>query len=74
MSDVTLYSTGCPKCHVLKKKLDQSTLSYQIVDDVDVIRDSGFTEVPILVTYTGGTISHLTYKDAVKFVNRYIEK
>ena len=28
--DVVLYSTGCPKCKVLKKKLDAKDIKYTL--------------------------------------------
>lgn len=47
---VTLYSTGCPRCKVLKAKLEQKGIEYQIVDSVEIMRELGMTEVPMLVT------------------------
>ena len=47
---VTLYSTGCPRCKVLKAKLEQKGIEYQIVDSVEIMRELGMTEVPSLVT------------------------
>ncbi len=32
---VTLYSTHCPKCDVLEKKLQNKGIKYQAVYDVD---------------------------------------
>ena len=72
MVDAILYSTGCPKCQVLAKKLEKSTLSYEVCNDVEKIKSMGFSEVPVLSIY-GGSINYLTYKDAVKYVNKYIE-
>ena len=45
---IVLYSTGCPKCVVLKKKLDMSKIKYEICDDVDVMEQKGFMSAPIL--------------------------
>ena len=71
--DAILYSTGCPKCQVLKKKLDRSSLSYEVCEDIEQIKSLNFTEVPVLEVY-GESINYLTYKDAVNYVNKYIEK
>ena len=46
--DVTIYSTGCPKCNVLKKKLDISKIKYNLVSDVDVMTSKGFLSAPML--------------------------
>jgi len=45
---VVLYSTGCPKCNVLKKKLDMAEIKYDICDDVDVMEQKGFMSAPML--------------------------
>ena len=45
---VTLYSTGCPRCRVLKQKLDDKGLNFTVFDDVDAMIDMGFMEVPVL--------------------------
>lgn len=45
---MTLYSNGCPKCKVLKAKLDEKGLSYDTCDDVEVMRNKGFRSVPML--------------------------
>lgn len=46
---ITLYSTDCPKCKVLKKKLDTKGIEYTEVTDIEAIRKKGYAVVPILV-------------------------
>lgn len=46
--DVILYSTNCPKCKVLEKKLNSSGIDYSIVTDVDVMERKGFQSAPML--------------------------
>lgn len=43
-----LYSTGCPQCQVLKKKLDNAKIEYSIVTDINIMQEKGFISVPIL--------------------------
>jgi glutaredoxin-related protein len=45
---VIFYSTHCPKCNVLKKKLDQKNVAYEEVNDVDVMTQKGFMQAPML--------------------------
>lgn len=45
---ITLYSTGCPKCTILKKKLDQKNIGYEINNDVDLMQEKGFMSLPVL--------------------------
>lgn len=63
---VILYSTGCPKCQVLKSKLDSKNISYEVFDDKDKMIDKGFTNVPILEV--DGEI--MDFKKAVEWINK----
>ena len=46
--DITLYTTHCPKCSVLAKKLEQKGISYTECVDVDTMQSMGITAVPVL--------------------------
>jgi len=45
-----LYSTGCPKCNVLKRKLAESNVEYSEVTDVQTILGKGIETVPVFET------------------------
>lgn len=45
---VVLYSTGCPKCNVLKKKMDAKQILYEEVNSVDTMLSIGIKQVPVL--------------------------
>ena len=45
---VILYSTHCPKCNVLEKKLKQKNISYEEVNDIETMKEKGYLSVPIL--------------------------
>ena len=49
MDKIILYTTGCPKCFVLKKKLEAANISYEACTDVDIMRSLGINAVPVLV-------------------------
>lgn len=55
--EVTLYSTGCPKCNVLKKKLEAANVNYTEVTDTDkvtqICNSTGFDSVPIIAIEDG---------------------
>jgi glutaredoxin len=42
------YSTGCPKCKILKSKLDEKNIPYEICSDPQIMIDKGFKTVPML--------------------------
>lgn len=45
---ITLYSTGCPKCKVLKKKLEEKGIKYTENNSVDEMLSLGISQVPVL--------------------------
>ena len=61
---MTLYSTGCPSCRLLKEKLDKFGKQYDLVTDKNIMRDKGIDKVPVLEV--GGTL--YSFKDALKLV------
>ena len=48
MEKVILYEHGCPRCKVLKSKLDQKGIQYETVNDIAVMKEKGFVEAPKL--------------------------
>lgn len=62
---VILYSTGCPKCKVLKSKLDSKGIKYEIVSDVDEMLRLGMTTVPCL----GVDDKIMNFKESVDYIN-----
>ena len=45
---VTLYTTDCPKCMVLEKKLTAKNIEYSTVEDVNLMISKGFDTMPML--------------------------
>lgn len=43
-----LYSTGCPRCEILKKKLDDAGIQYEICTDVAKMESLGIEYAPAL--------------------------
>lgn len=48
MPNVILYSTGCPKCKILKKKLDAIGIQYTINSSIEDMTQLGISQVPVL--------------------------
>lgn len=61
----TLYSTHCPKCKILEKKLDNANIEYVICDDIDIMTDKGFDFLPMLEVDD----KVMNFGEAVKWVN-----
>lgn len=63
---IVLYSTGCPKCGVLKKKLEEKNIPYTENNSVDEMLALGITQVPML----GIDEAIFDFKAAVEWVNK----
>lgn len=61
---VILYEHGCPKCKILKLKLDQKGVQYENVTDIEVMKAKGFAEAPKLEV--DGVV--MGFKDAVDWL------
>lgn len=62
---ITLYSTHCPKCRILEKKLNEAGVDYKICDDKQIMIEKGFDLMPVLEV-DGQTME---FSEAVKWVN-----
>lgn len=45
---LVLYSTGCPRCVVLKKKMEQAGMKFEVEQDVEKMTALGIKSVPML--------------------------
>lgn len=82
MVNIRLYSTGCPKCNVLKKKLDALNAQYVVITNEDEIlkacKEVGTDMVPILAVEEPGEeeilmkFSFMDFKNAMKWVGEQI--
>jgi glutaredoxin len=44
-----LYSTHCPKCNTLKKKMEMSGIDFEVRTDQDEMKSLGVSSAPALV-------------------------
>lgn len=63
--EVVLYTTHCPKCSILEKKLHDKNIEYTEVCDVDKIISMGIDTVPVLSV--DGVMKN--FSEANKWVN-----
>lgn len=61
---IVLYSTGCPKCKILKKKLDEKGIEYDEVNDVDAMLALNIYAVPVLIDGN----NRMEFKEALDWV------
>lgn len=65
ISEIVLYSTGCPKCKVLASKLDAKNIGYTVFTDVPAMIKMGIMSAPKLEI--DGKIMDFT--DAIAWLN-----
>ena len=65
MDKITLYTTHCPKCTILEKKLTDKNIKFEIVDDLDIMIEKGFLTAPMLEVNE----ETLDFGSAVKWIN-----
>ena len=63
--DIILYSTGSPKCKILKKKLEDKNIDYVENDDIETMISLGIEQVPVLSVDN----KLFQFAEAVKWVN-----
>ena len=68
MNNITLYTTHCPQCTILQKKLDSAGIEYNISEDVQEMLQLGFMAAPILKVDN----DTYTFKEACLWVDDYV--
>lgn len=63
--EINLYTTHCSKCVILEKKLEMKHITYNMITDVDIMREKGFMMAPMLEV--DGEIMDFT--KAIQWVN-----
>ena len=63
--NITLYSTGCPKCKILKSKLQEKNIEFVENNSIEEMIELGITQVPVLSV--SGVM--FDFKKAVTWVN-----
>lgn len=67
MAEFILYTTHCPKCKILQKKLNDKNINYKSIENVQEIQKVT-SKVPVLVIKDQNKI--LDYYEAIKYVNQ----
>lgn len=63
----TVYSTGCPQCKVLIAKLNEKTIPYEVVSDIDVMIKKGIQSVPVIETHS----KLYPFKEALELIKEW---
>jgi glutaredoxin len=63
---IKMYSNGCPKCNILKKKLNEKNIQYEECNDTEIIKAKGIQFLPVLEI--NGDL--LDFKQATEWIGR----
>lgn len=63
---VTLYSTHCPNCIVLEKKLKLKNIEFNEVNDIGIMEEKGFVSAPMLEV--DDTV--MNFQTAISWINK----
>ena len=72
MEKLLLYgSPTCPRCMVLRKKMEIAGIEFEETHDIQKLAELGFQQLPILCV---GGKEYLDFKSAVAYVKELEEK
>lgn len=63
--DIILYSTHCPNCIVLEKKLKEKNIEFVEINDIKIMEEKGFMSAPMLDV--NGVV--MNYRTAIQWIN-----
>lgn len=65
---ITLYTTHCPKCMVVEKKLTAAKLDFEICENQEIMKEKGFNAAPMIEV--DGKV--MGFKEAVDWIRELI--
>lgn len=66
---MTVYSTGCPKCKILIKKLQQKEIPFELVDDEETVMKIASTNCIQSVPFVKYKGNIYLFEEIVKMIN-----
>jgi glutaredoxin len=70
---VKMYTTHCPKCNVMERKLKEANIEFEEIDDnakvLEVATSLGFTMAPLLEV--DGRV--MDFKDGIEWIRKNAE-
>ena len=64
---VKLFTTHCPKCRMLEKKMQQMGIEYTESENLDELVRAGYSSAPMIKTDDG---KYLNFKEAWNWVSK----
>lgn len=64
--NIVMYTTHCPQCTILSKKLKQKNINFTEIDDLEIMEELDIISVPMLCV-DGGAL--MNFKEANNWIN-----
>lgn len=61
-----MYTTHCPQCNVLARKMTQKNIQYTEIDDIKMMLELGIKTAPMLSIDNG---TPMNFKEAINWIN-----
>ena len=78
MANIKLYSTGCPKCNIIEKKLNALNAQYDIITDIDEIKKvceaTNNDMLPLLQIDEAWGVATYDFAGAIKWIKKVGEQ
>lgn len=76
MQKIIFYTTNCPRCQVLKKKMDSLGIEYELNNNIEEMALQGIQTVPMLrieeeLFDSSSLTTLLDFSQAVKWLKEY---
>ena len=76
MQKIIFYTTNCPRCQVLKKKMDSLGIEYELNNDIEEMLLQGIQTVPMLrieeeLLDSSSLTTLVDFSQAVKWLKEY---
>ena len=68
--NIVLYSTGCPRCEILKKKLMMYNIPFEENDSFDEMLNLGIMQVPVLKADD----KYMDFREAILWIKNLVNE
>lgn len=62
---INLFSNDCPRCKILKQKMDEKGIEYNTISEFDELIERGIMTLPVLKEGN----EYMNFLQAIKWVN-----
>ena len=68
--DIIVYSNGCPKCEVLKRKLRSKKIEHTVTDDFSLLESLKIDTLPVMKV---DSVIYSNFTEMIELINSWEE-